>query len=31
VGEAVPGDHPSLPTDAAPEQVVAFVTALVGA
>jgi len=29
VGEAVPGDHPSLPTDAAPEQVVASVAALI--
>ena len=29
VGEAVPGEHPSLPTDAASEQVMAFVTALV--
>jgi len=29
VGEAVPGDHPSLPIDAAPEQVVESVAALI--
>jgi phosphoglycolate phosphatase-like HAD superfamily hydrolase len=30
VGEAVPGDHPNLPADAAPEAVVAAVTTLLG-
>lgn len=30
VGEAVPGDHPNLPADAAPEAVVASVAALLG-
>ncbi|WP_243304712.1 HAD family hydrolase [Geothrix oryzisoli] len=29
VGGAIPGDHPCLPTDAAPEQVVASVAALI--
>jgi phosphoglycolate phosphatase-like HAD superfamily hydrolase len=28
VGDAVPGDHPCLPSDAAPDQVVASVASL---